>query len=480
MGREGRGSGSNALPLGGQPQPSRAGAAALKVSAKEIKRASTPSTQYTDPTPELQYPPNGYQLTPQTPPYKKLMKAPLPLAREPSRDVLDDTIAGSDFDKTLSERHFKAALEAVPPVQGHEQEYSDSNRAPSSQSASANEYEEDEDYPVQHQNGIQGRGDAQGYTHTRFGRPVEYQSEPVPLEPQHTLRRQRDVSPIVQRQEPAPRLPTQASGIAGRFTQSMNVPIRSSQQEHIPGEQPQYLKKRSHSPEFPRGDKNRRHETDCHPFQAEAEVPRVSGFFDTRQNDHQVEVEDVSKTASPDRTPRRTQQTESNYSTGSQHPPSDNPGPQSQPAESLQEAVADYDDEALQSMTYAQVEADSWEGSRKGPAADDRRPLAERLQELVRQIEPEEIGKVDNPHGTAFFLSISTAEWEESGEWFVSKFSDLMKSLMEKRTQRRLATENYERELRDREKVIRGKSENLDKMFKDMRASGEDMLRGKV
>jgi hypothetical protein len=131
-------------------------------------------------------------------------------------------------------------------------------------------------------------------------------------------------------------------------------------------------------------------------------------------------------------------------------------------------------------MTYAQVEADNWEMSRKGPATNNSRPLAERLQELVRQIELEDIGRGDNSYGVEFFSSISTAEWEESGAWFVDKFADLMKAFMEKRKQRRLATERFESELRAREKVIRGKSENLDKMFKDMKASGEDMLRGKV
>lgn len=484
VGREGRGTGSNSLPLGGQPQSARAAAAAFKVSTKEIKRVSTPSTHFTNPTPEPQYPLNGYQPTAPTPPYKILMKAPLAPAREPSRDRLDDTTAGSDFDKTLSERHFKAALEAVPSVQGHEQgyeqEYSDSNRALSSQSASANEFEDDEDYPEQHQNGNKGILDAQGYTHTRFERPEEYQSEPVQPEPPHTLRRQRDVSPIVQRQDHPLRLPAQASGIAGRFTQSMNVPIRSSQHEHIPIEQPQHPKKRSRSPEFPRHGPNRRHETDRHSFRTEPEVPRVSGFFDTQQNDRQGEAEDVSKTASPDRTPRRSRQPRSNHSASSQHPSIDNPGTQPQPVEPPQPIVADYDDEALKSMTYAQVEADNWEMSRKGPANNDNRPLAERLQELVAQIEPEDIGRRDNSHGIEFFSSISTAEWEQSGEWFVHKFADLMKAFMEKRTQRRLATEKFESELRAREKVIRGKSDKLDKMFKDMRASGEDMLRGKV
>jgi hypothetical protein len=77
-------------------------------------------------------------------------------------------------------------------------------------------------------------------------------------------------------------------------------------------------------------------------------------------------------------------------------------------------------------------------------------------------------------------LKLSTKEWEESGDWFVDRFAGLMGALKEKRRQIRSVTEKYETELRDREKIIKGQSDGLDTMFKDMRRGGEDMLRGKI
>jgi hypothetical protein len=77
-------------------------------------------------------------------------------------------------------------------------------------------------------------------------------------------------------------------------------------------------------------------------------------------------------------------------------------------------------------------------------------------------------------------MDMSTTDWEESGDWFVDRFSQIMQDMKNNRKKRRAITEKFESEIRAREEAVRGKSENLKKTFEDMQASGEGVLRGKV
>jgi hypothetical protein len=55
-----------------------------------------------------------------------------------------------------------------------------------------------------------------------------------------------------------------------------------------------------------------------------------------------------------------------------------------------------------------------------------------------------------------------------------------MKQLKEKRQEKRRVTEKFEAEIEAREKVVRGKSDLFEKKLKEMQASGEGVLRGKM
>ena len=79
-----------------------------------------------------------------------------------------------------------------------------------------------------------------------------------------------------------------------------------------------------------------------------------------------------------------------------------------------------------------------------------------------------------------FFQDMSMEEFEEAGDFFIDKFADLMKKIKEARKKKRELVTAFETEIETREKAVRGKSETFDKQFKDMRAGGEGVLRGKV
>lgn len=62
----------------------------------------------------------------------------------------------------------------------------------------------------------------------------------------------------------------------------------------------------------------------------------------------------------------------------------------------------------------------------------------------------------------------------------IDKFADLLKQMKQKKQEKRELTEKFEAEIEAREKAVRGKSDLLDKMFDEMKASGEGVLRGKI
>jgi hypothetical protein len=443
--RSARISGANNPPAAGQPTRSdRASAGKFKFSSRELpSKSAPPFRRYVSPTPESRYQSNGYHTAP-APTYVQPTRSATP------KDSLDDTIVSSNFDKTISETHFADALNDIESIKGDEH-YSDDSGSSS------------EPY---YQKVVRTREyDAYQDTNADVYRPSEkLQNEPIQSAPLHPLRRQREKSPIVERSTP-PRQPTQASGISGRFTQSQGYPIRN-QQAHISDEAT--LKKPSPSPDFL--GQNNRPTAERQSYSLGG--PAASGVFGSQENGNRGDVRD-SKTISPDGTPRAVHQPRSSQYTSSQASSDYRESRAQAPKRGF---ISDYSDEALKRMSYAQIEADTWEFSANGPAPVDNRPLDDRLQGVVTQIR---LGE-QNAQASNFFSNLSTAEWEESGEWFVDKFTDLMMAMREKRKERRVVTEKYEGELKEREGVIRDKSDNVDRMLKDMRASGEDMLRGKV
>jgi hypothetical protein len=55
-----------------------------------------------------------------------------------------------------------------------------------------------------------------------------------------------------------------------------------------------------------------------------------------------------------------------------------------------------------------------------------------------------------------------------------------MKDIVAIRQEKRQLIEKFEAEIEAREKAVRGKSENLEERFKTMKATGQQVLRGKM
>ncbi|CAD6499190.1 BgTH12-04842 [Blumeria graminis f. sp. triticale] len=147
----------------------------------------------------------------------------------------------------------------------------------------------------------------------------------------------------------------------------------------------------------------------------------------------------------------------------------------------LAHVSADYDDEALQRMTYAELEAQTWEeAAPRKPFVYPRElrapgtPLESKINYYLAAAPPTPGAAAKAAE--AFFEQLSSPEWDEAGEIFMDKFSALMRQLQAKRREKRRIAEAYEREVKQRERSIRHRTLRLEQKLQKMRASGESML----
>ncbi|POS86234.1 hypothetical protein EPUL_003535 [Erysiphe pulchra] len=147
----------------------------------------------------------------------------------------------------------------------------------------------------------------------------------------------------------------------------------------------------------------------------------------------------------------------------------------------------DYDDETLKKMTYADLEAQSWEEVPSKKAFSYPRELRGSGTSLETKIDFYLAGtnkEKNNAEGSgrktavAFYEQLTSKEWEEAGEIFMCKFTDLMQKLQEKRREKRELTYKFESMIQARERTVRSQIKAVEKKLQDMRSGGESLLIG--
>jgi hypothetical protein len=137
----------------------------------------------------------------------------------------------------------------------------------------------------------------------------------------------------------------------------------------------------------------------------------------------------------------------------------------------------DYEDDVLKNMKYTALETQSWEevpGGKKYELPVDLRGADVAIADKIKFF----MGTNENIQGL-FYGSLSMDEWDEAGDWFIEAFSNTLRQVKEKRKEKRAIVEKFEKEILKREKAVRGKSDQLDDEFKQMRSGGEGLLKGK-
>lgn len=141
--------------------------------------------------------------------------------------------------------------------------------------------------------------------------------------------------------------------------------------------------------------------------------------------------------------------------------------------------IPDYTDEELKRMQYAELKTESWE---KEPGLEPWNPPEElsapdvTLEQKISYF----VSRNQEEDARLFFDQMPTDEWHQAGDHMLSKMTGLMEQLRELRENKRKAIQVFEDYYETREKAIRGKSGRLDTKLKDMKTSGEDVLKGRI
>lgn len=367
-----------------------------------------------------------------------------PAAPQPHhKERLDIESVDDNFDKTMSERQFNQQHDEEEPIPGKAESDAESEDLINPESEGQESLEEP--------HMVTG-----GQYQEDHARKIE------PVVPHTRGLRHSSGSPNIKRQQ-VPNPAVQGQSINGRFD-NHNMPIRNQQEND-----------NSYSPSPKPKKRSRSIEPDHQNYPAEQEYYRQQPEHQPKR-DHHSRLPVTARPLTPngaghngeaDRTPRQ------HAGPAGGHVPNE---PNIQGGAQFQEPQVplDYSEEELQNMTFAELSKESWEvGIDDSP---DDRPLTDRLQEIMNDVVPGEQNHVP----MEFFSKMPTSEWDETGEWFVEQFSEIMQAMISKRKERRTITTEYENELMQREKAVRGKSNDLEKKFADMRAGGEHLLKGKV
>lgn len=136
----------------------------------------------------------------------------------------------------------------------------------------------------------------------------------------------------------------------------------------------------------------------------------------------------------------------------------------------------DYDPETLRTMKYEELKAQPFDFNPRTPPSvlpDNllTAPLPDKLQHVTTLPEDQR---------TQFFSSLTMEEWEDSGDWFVERFSDLVKRMKDARQAKRKLAMEFEEEIASREEAVRKSKESVELELRTMKKGGEEVLKSKV
>ncbi|KAF2999875.1 hypothetical protein E8E13_008111 [Curvularia kusanoi] len=132
----------------------------------------------------------------------------------------------------------------------------------------------------------------------------------------------------------------------------------------------------------------------------------------------------------------------------------------------------DYDSKVLYKMNYDQLKDESFDTDPRAPPSvlpEDVRsqPLPARL-EYAQQLDP--------VHQSEFFGTLSTNEWEDAGDWFLDKFSAIIKKTKSARQKKRAAAQELEEEIETRHQHVTKKRRLVEDAMVKMQAQGEGLV----
>ncbi|KAI5295105.1 hypothetical protein KEM52_002344 [Ascosphaera acerosa] len=137
---------------------------------------------------------------------------------------------------------------------------------------------------------------------------------------------------------------------------------------------------------------------------------------------------------------------------------------------------ADYPPNILRSKTFAELDAESFDYNPAPmqpifPPQPQGPPLSlyEKLDRLRSLTEDQR---------RDFFSSLTMAEWEDSGDWLIEQFGELLQRTKAARRERRKVAQMFEEEIARRYALLEQESSSIKHRMNEMRSGGLDVLRG--
>ncbi|KAI1298046.1 extracellular mutant protein 11-domain-containing protein [Xylaria venustula] len=146
-----------------------------------------------------------------------------------------------------------------------------------------------------------------------------------------------------------------------------------------------------------------------------------------------------------------------------------------EPAGKKRSYELDYDDGALAAMDYENLKLEEFDfdpaqAEARSVFEPPRGTLAEKLEHFLTK---------DEANQANFFTKMAVNDWEESGDWFLERFGDIMARFKEARKEKRAIVNAFENEITEREEAVRNRIHGIGQTLADLKSEGEGMMLGK-
>lgn len=135
----------------------------------------------------------------------------------------------------------------------------------------------------------------------------------------------------------------------------------------------------------------------------------------------------------------------------------------------------DYDDSALAAMKYTELrkqafDFDPAQAESQSAQVPPQGTLPEKLDHFLDK---------DTNSQANFFTTMSVRDWDDSGDWFLERFGEVMHRLKDARRAKRQLIDDFETEIAEREEAVRNKIHGIGQTLEDLKSEGEILMRGK-
>ncbi|KAI2637172.1 extracellular mutant protein 11-domain-containing protein [Hypomontagnella submonticulosa] len=135
----------------------------------------------------------------------------------------------------------------------------------------------------------------------------------------------------------------------------------------------------------------------------------------------------------------------------------------------------DYDDGALAAMDYADLKNEAFDfdpaqAEAQSVIGPPRGTLPEKLYHFLDK---------DHASQLEFFSKMPVKDWDESGDWFLERFGEVVQRLRDTRRTKRALIEGFENEIAERDAAVRNKIQGIDHTLAELKSEGEGMMLGK-